>query len=98
MHPLVLRRNRLPITEKLAAPDGKVKVPLNEEEVRQAVSQLKEGNVDVVVVSFLFSFLNDAHEKRAKEIVKEMSQRFYVLHQVKLLRKCGNTKDLALLQ
>ncbi|MFC4799318.1 hydantoinase/oxoprolinase family protein [Neobacillus sp. GCM10023253] len=71
-HPLVLRRNRLPITEKLAAPDGKVKVPLNEEEVRQAVSQLKEANVDVVVVSFLFSFLNDAHENRAKEIVKEM--------------------------
>ena len=67
-----MRRNRLPITEKLAAPDGKVKVPLNEEEVRQAVNQLKESNVDVVVICFLFSFLNDVHEIRAKEIVKEM--------------------------
>ena len=71
-NPLVLRRNRIPITEKLAAPDGHVKVPMNEEEVRQAVQRLKDSKVDVVVVSFLFSFLNDEHEKRAKEIVKEM--------------------------
>ena len=71
-NPLVLRRNRIPITEKLAAPDGHVKIPMNEEEVRQAVQRLKDSNVDVVVVSFLFSFLNDEHEKRAKEIVKEM--------------------------
>ncbi|OAH59586.1 MULTISPECIES: hydantoinase/oxoprolinase family protein [Bacillaceae] len=70
--PLVLRRNRIPITEKLAAPDGHVKVPMNEEEVREAVQRLKESKVDVVVVSFLFSFLNDVHEQRAKEIVKEL--------------------------
>ncbi|OCA82044.1 hydantoinase/oxoprolinase family protein [Pseudobacillus wudalianchiensis] len=70
--PLVLRRNRIPITEKLAAPDGRVKVPLNEKEVREAVQRLKDSNVDVVVISFLFSFLNDEHEQLAKKIVKEM--------------------------
>jgi N-methylhydantoinase A len=70
-HPLVLRRHRLPITEKLAAPDGKIRTPLNEEEVRLAVEQLKAVKVEVVIVCFLFSFLNDVHEKRAKEIVKE---------------------------
>ncbi|KMY42748.1 hydantoinase/oxoprolinase family protein [Peribacillus loiseleuriae] len=71
-NPLVLRRNRIPITEKLQAPDGRVKVPMNEEEVRQAVERLKKSEVDIIVVSFLFSFLNDEHEQRAKEIVKEM--------------------------
>ncbi|WP_404333035.1 hydantoinase/oxoprolinase family protein [Mesobacillus maritimus] len=70
-HPLVLRRHRLPITEKLAAPDGRIRTPLNEEEVRMAVEQLKAENVDVVIICFLFSFLNDVHEKRAKEIVQE---------------------------
>jgi N-methylhydantoinase A len=69
--PLVLRRHRLPITEKLAAPDGKIRTTLNEEEVRLAAEHLKAEKVDVVIVCFLFSFLNDVHEKRAKAIVKE---------------------------
>ncbi|RYG72297.1 hydantoinase/oxoprolinase family protein [Lentibacillus lipolyticus] len=71
-NPLVKRRHRLPITEKLQAPDGQVRTPMKEEEVRDAVKRLKAENVDVIIVGFLFSFLNDAHEKRAKEIVKEM--------------------------
>ncbi|WP_339227878.1 hydantoinase/oxoprolinase family protein [Oceanobacillus sp. FSL K6-2867] len=70
-NPLVKRRHRLPITEKLQAPDGRVRTPMNEEEVRDAVLKLKDENVDVIIVAFLFSFLNDVHEKRAKEIVKE---------------------------
>lgn len=71
-NPLVMRRNRIPITEKLAAPKGNIRIPLNEEEVREAVLKLKEANVESVIICFLFSFLNDVHEKRAKEIVKEM--------------------------
>lgn len=71
-NPLVKRRHRIPITEKLQAPDGRVRTPLNEQEVRDAVLKLKEEEVEVVIVAFLFSFLNDVHERRAKEIVKEM--------------------------
>lgn len=68
-NPLVQRRHRIPITEKLAAPHGDIKIPLNEQEVIDAVSQLKANNVESIIICFLFSFLNDVHEKRAKEIV-----------------------------
>ncbi|WP_010531868.1 hydantoinase/oxoprolinase family protein [Lentibacillus jeotgali] len=71
-NPLVKRRHRLPITEKLQAPDGRIRTPMEEEEVRDAVKKLKAEDVDVIIVGFLFSFLNDVHEKRAKEIVKDI--------------------------
>lgn len=70
--PLVKRRNRLPITERLMPPTGEIDVPLDEAEVREAAELLKKRGVDAVIVAFLFSFLNDAHEKRAVEILKEV--------------------------
>jgi len=70
--PLVKRRNRLPISERLMPPTGEVDVPLDEAEVRAAAELLKKRGVDAVIVGFLFSFLNDAHEKRAVEILREV--------------------------
>ncbi len=70
--PLVKRRNRLPITERLMPPTGEIEVPLDEDEVRAAAELCKKRGLDAVIVAFLFSFLNDAHEKRAVEIVKEV--------------------------
>ena len=70
--PLVKRRNRLPITERLMPPTGDIEVPLDEGEVREAAGLLKKRGVDAVIVGFLFSFLNDAHEKRAVEILREV--------------------------
>lgn len=71
-HPLVKRRHRIPITEKLKAPDGEIRTPLNEQEVVDAVKNLKVDGVEVIIIAFLFSFLNDVHERRAKEIVNEL--------------------------
>lgn len=70
--PLVKRRNRLPITERLMPPTGEVEVPLDEAEVLEAAKLLKKRGVDAVIVGFLFSFLNDSHEKRAVEILREV--------------------------
>ena len=70
--PLVKRRNRIPITERLMPPTGEVEVALDEAEVRAAAELFKKRGLDAVIVGFLFSFLNDAHEKRAAEIVKEV--------------------------
>ncbi|MEM9784744.1 MAG: hydantoinase/oxoprolinase family protein, partial [Pseudomonadota bacterium] len=69
--PLVKRRNRIPITERLAPPEGTVEVPLDEGEVRAAAELFKKRGLDAVIVGFLFSFLNDVHERRAKEIVED---------------------------
>jgi N-methylhydantoinase A len=71
-NPLVKRRYRLTVTEKLAAPDGQVKLKLNEAEVRAAAVRLKEARVDTVIICLLFAFLNDTHEQRAKDIVQEV--------------------------
>jgi len=67
--PLVKRRNRVPVTERIRPPDGAVDVPLDEREVVEATRIFKRRGVRSVVIGFLFSFLNDAHERRAKEIV-----------------------------
>ena len=69
--PLVRRRDRLPITERIMPPDGSIETPLAEDEVREAAELFAKRGVDAVIVCFLFSFLNNAHELRAKEILKE---------------------------
>ncbi len=70
-HPLVKRRNRMPVTERIMPPDGRVETPIDLDEVRAAVRELKDRGVEAVIVCFLFSFLNDTHEKAALAIVRE---------------------------
>lgn len=76
--PLVKRRNRIPITERLTPPTGEIETPMSEKEVRAAAELFKKRGLDAVIVGFLFSFLNDAHEKRAVEIVKEVMPNAFV--------------------
>ena len=69
--PLVQRRHRLTVPERLAPPRGDVLVPLDEAAVREAARELKEAGVQAIAVCFLFSYLNPAHEERARQIVQE---------------------------
>jgi N-methylhydantoinase A len=76
--PLVRRRNRLAVTERIMPPTGVVEVPLAEDEVRQAAELFAKRGMDAVIICFLFSFLNDEHEQRAKEIVSSVLPDAYV--------------------
>ncbi len=76
--PMIRRRNRLPITERIMPPDGAATVTLAEDEVREAAALLNKRGIQSVVIGFLFSFLNDAHEQRAKAIVQEIMPDAYV--------------------
>lgn len=69
--PLVRRRHRKTATERLRPPHGEVLIPLNEDEVRIAARELNKAGVQAIAVCFLFSYLNPAHEDRAKSILKE---------------------------
>ena len=69
--PLVRRRHRRPVKERIIAPKGDILIPLDEAAVREAVRRLKKSGVEAVAVCFMFSFLNPQHEKRAGEIVAE---------------------------
>ena len=67
--PLVPRRLSLEITERLDAA-GNVLEPIDDEQVRDAVSQLKREGVEAVVVCFLHAYLNPEHERAAAQVVR----------------------------
>ncbi|MBW8783598.1 MAG: hydantoinase/oxoprolinase family protein [Novosphingobium sp.] len=64
------RRRRLTVPERVLH-DGSVHKPLDENAVREACRKLRKQGVESVAVSFLFSFINPAHERRVGEIVAE---------------------------
>jgi N-methylhydantoinase A/oxoprolinase/acetone carboxylase beta subunit len=70
-HPLVRRAFRKVVAERLVPPKGDIRVPLDEEDVRRAARELAQAKVESIAICFLFSYLNPAHEDRAREIVLE---------------------------
>jgi N-methylhydantoinase A len=71
------RRRRLTVPERILH-DGSVHQELDEAAVREACRKLRLQNVEAVAISFLFSFVNPEHEKRAKEIVTQEIQNAYI--------------------
>lgn len=69
--PLVKRRHRLTVKERVTVPDGEVLVPLDDDEVRERVRTLKDASVESIAVCLLHSYLNPQHEQRIEQIVME---------------------------
>src|SRR5256886_6895450 len=69
---LVPRRRRVGVRERLDA-RGAVLVPLDEDQVRAEVAALRAQGVQAVAVCYLFSFVNPAHERRTREICREVA-------------------------
>ena len=67
---LVPRHRRLEITERLDA-TGTAIVPLAESEIPGLIKELKDLKVEAVAISLLFSFLNDKHERRLGDALRE---------------------------
>ena len=68
--PICPRRRRIGIRERLDY-QGEVVLPLDEEAVRAGIRRLRKQNVESLAIVFLFSFVNPAHERRVREIVRE---------------------------
>lgn len=66
--PLVPRRLRLPVTERIDA-RGQVRLALNEAEVDALLPALED--VESVAIGFLHSYVNDAHERRVGALLAE---------------------------
>ena len=75
--PLIPRELRLEVTERMDC-DGEVVTPLVETEVAEAAKKLIALGAESVVIHFLHSYINPAHEKRAAEIVKAAWPNRYV--------------------
>ncbi len=67
---LVPQQHTVEVTERIDA-RGAILTPLNEDDVRRGARQLAEQGIVSIAVCFLFSFLEDAHERRAGEIIRE---------------------------
>jgi N-methylhydantoinase A len=68
--PLVPRRWRLEAAERISA-DGGIVTVLDEASVREAAAAFLAERVEAVAVCFINSYANDAHERRATEILRE---------------------------
>jgi N-methylhydantoinase A len=68
--PLVPAERRIELDERLSA-EGQILKPLGREEVIAAVDRLAELEVEAVAVCFLFSFVDDRHERLAGEVLAE---------------------------
>jgi N-methylhydantoinase A len=68
---LIPRELRLEVAERLDA-EGNVVVPLDEEQVRAAVTQLRDAGAEALVIHFIHSYINSAHEDRCAEIAREI--------------------------
>lgn len=66
--PLVPRHRRLTVTERMAA-DGSVLTELDEGALEAMVPILKAEGVEAVAIGFLHSYVNTAHERRAREVL-----------------------------
>jgi N-methylhydantoinase A/oxoprolinase/acetone carboxylase beta subunit len=69
---LAPRRRRVGIRERLDA-RGRVLVPLDEAQVRAEAARLRDEGVQALAVCYLFSFLDPAHERRTRELVREVA-------------------------
>ncbi len=66
--PLVPRRHRLEVTERIAA-DGTVIHPLSDADVIAAAEQLVTDGMESIAICFLNSYRNAAHEKQAEALI-----------------------------
>src|SRR6185437_8594952 len=66
--PLVARDLRLEVAERMAA-DGSVLLDLDEAGLRALADVLKAQRIEAVAISFLHSYINPAHEERARDLL-----------------------------
>ena len=76
--PLVPRRHRFEASERLGA-NGKIKLALDEGQVREIAGRLQQEGIESVAVCLLHSYVNSVHEKRIGEILaRELGGKVYV--------------------
>ncbi|WP_369981569.1 hydantoinase/oxoprolinase family protein [Xanthomonas bundabergensis] len=68
--PICPRRYRIGVPERLSH-QGEVLVPLDEAAVRAALRMFRAEGVEAVAVCFLFSFVDDRHERRVAELIAQ---------------------------
>ncbi|MFI5954012.1 hydantoinase/oxoprolinase family protein [Cryptosporangium sp. NPDC051539] len=76
-HALIPKRHAVEVVERLDR-DGRVVVPLDENDVRTTVRTLLDQGIRSIAVSLLWSFKNPAHEQRVRELIHELDPDVFV--------------------
>jgi N-methylhydantoinase A len=74
---LIRRRYRRVVTERIG-PGGEIITPLDEDEVADVAAELRERGIEAIVIGFINSYRNPAHEERAREIVASVAPDVFV--------------------
>ncbi|HYZ34620.1 MAG TPA: hydantoinase/oxoprolinase family protein, partial [Crenalkalicoccus sp.] len=82
--PLVPRRLRIPVRERLRA-DGSVVAPLNPASLEAAIEALRAEGVEAVAIAFLHAWSNPAHERAAAAAVAAALPGLYVTQSADVL-------------
>ena len=77
--PIVPRSLIRGVTERVDR-DGDVIVALQEDEVVAAINSLLAAGVEAIAVSLLWSFANDSHERRIKELLTELAPHLFTAY------------------
>ena len=83
---IIDREFRLEVSERLDA-RGRIVTPLDEDEVRDALSRLQELGVEALVIHFLHAYANPVHEQRAYDIAREIWPNDYITVSSEVLRE-----------
>lgn len=75
--PLVARKDRYEVGERIGR-DGEVVTELDEAGVRTAAQSMAERGIKSVAITFLYSYLNAEHERRAAEVIREVAPDIHV--------------------
>ena len=75
--PLVPRYLRREVRERIES-QGNVLVPLDEDSARECARFLKREGVSSIAISLLFSYVNPIHERRVREICREVFPEAYI--------------------
>jgi N-methylhydantoinase A len=84
--PLIGRDMRWEVDERLDY-QGAVLTALDEQQVRDLALALRDEGLEMIVVSFLHSYVNPIHEERAREILLEVEPAWHVVTSSSVLRE-----------
>ncbi|MBU6270671.1 MAG: hydantoinase/oxoprolinase family protein [Betaproteobacteria bacterium] len=92
--PIVPKRRIRGISERVDC-FGEVVVPMDEAEVEAAARSLVADGCTAIAICFLWSFRHDAHERRAREIVRRVAPDVFVSCSVDIAPKWGEYERTA---
>ena len=86
--PLVPRRDRIEVTERITA-SGEVLVPLTAAEVQTCVAAIKKGNYEAVAICLINSYRDDSHEKQLEEALRRECPELAVTRSSEIVPQLG---------